>query len=298
MNTQGYLSTYAVPMRHALLVTLLLLTACATNSTDSSSTVATTSRPGPSTTTTTTVVPGIGCPQDGEFVGVGRIGRISQPASDSKTLGLISRQVVDGCETFGFDFETAENAPATTPPSVDAEFLRGERIIRIHIEIDQTVITDQLVETSLVDRIFVVRALDGSMFIDLHLAAAANARIDVSNSPARLSLELAPRDGEIGPAAAFSDSVVVVSPAGEPVVPEEFTVEGYARTFEATVLILASRGDEVLTMETTTSADWVDTWGEFAAAISVIPGDASLFVGEESPQDGSLRGVILRLTVQ
>lgn len=284
-------------MRHLLLATLLAIAACGGVATTTSSTSSTT-RQTSSSSTTSTMPPAIGCPQDTEFVGSGRVGRISQPASDSKTLGLISRVVVDGCEKFGFDFETAENAPATTPPSVDAEFLSGERILRIHVDIDQTVITDQLVETNLVDRIFVVRALDGSLFIDLHLSSPANARISVSNSPARLGLELNPRDGEIGPAATFAETVVVVSPASDSGVPGDFSVEGYARTFEANVLILATRSDEVLVRQFATAADWAGTWGEFSNALDLSPGGANLFVGEESPQDGSLRGVTLKLTVR
>ena len=283
-------------MRHAALALVLLAAWCGgaavTTSTDSATT-----RPIP-TTSTTTVPVAIGCPQDTEFVGSGRIGRITQPASDSKTLGLISRTVVDGCEKFGFDFETVENAPATTPPSVDAEFLSGERVVRIHVDIDQTVITDQLVETALVERIFVVRSLGGSMFIDLHLAGPANARISVSNSPARLGLELTPRDGEIGPQASFSDAVVLISPVADSTVGQEFTVTGYGRTFEATVLILATREEEVLAQQAVTAADWVETWGEFTAEVAATPGQANLFVGEESPRDGSLSGITLRLLVQ
>lgn len=284
-------------MRRPSLLAVLLVAACG-GVTTSTSLTPTTTRPPVTSSTTATTAPGIGCPQDSEFVGAGRVGRITQPASDSKTLGLISRQVVDGCERFGFDFETAENAPATTPPSVDAEFLAGERILRIHVDIDQTVITDQLVETDLVDRIFVVRSRDGSMFIDLHLRSPANARISVSNSPARLGLELNPRDGEIGPPAAFAEGIVVVTPAVEVPVDENFHVAGYARVFEANVLILVTRGDEIVARQTAQAADWVETWGEFSSEVSSTPGGANLFVGEESPQDGSLSGVTIRLTVR
>jgi hypothetical protein len=136
------------------------------------------------------------------------------------------------------------------------------------------------------------------MFIDLHLRSPANARISVSNSPARLGLELNPRDGEMGPAATFAEAVVVIAPAPDSPVPDGFTVEGYARTFEANVLILATRGDEVLVRQFATSADWADTWGEFSTELTVSAGSANLFVGEESPQDGSLSGVTLKITVR
>lgn len=285
-------------MRRLLMCLCLVLSACGPPSSGPTTTQQTTSTAPPSSTSTSSPPTAIGCPLDAEFVGTGRIGRVTQPSSDSKTLGLISRHVVDACETFGFDFETDENAPATTPPSIDAEFLDGGGVVRIHLNITSTVITDQVVETDLVERLFVVRALDGTMFVDLHLAKAANARITVSNSPARLALELTPRDGEIGPRAAFDESVVVLTPAADTAVDQEFAVDGYARLFEANVLVIATSGEVVLASENATAADWLETWGEFSTELSVAPGNINLFVGEESPADGSLDGVILNLTVR
>ena len=286
-------------MPRVLACLLLFATACGgetTVTTPPPSTSSTTTLP--SSTTTTTVSPGIGCPNETEFVASGQIDRITQPSSDSRTLGLVSRQVTDGCERFGFDFDTAENAPATTPPSVIASFLEGERVIRISLGIDRTVMTDQLVETRLVDRMFVVRALDGSIFVDLHLKEKANARISLSNTPARLTIELHPAPGEIGPAPSVSARTVLLTPAVGATVGEEVAITGYARTAEANVLVVAVRAEEVLVEESTTAADWLETWGEFTTTVTLPPGTIDLFVGEESPTDGSLQGVTLRLTVQ
>lgn len=213
-------------------------------------------------------------------------------------LGLISRQVVDGCERFGFDFDTTQDAPATTPPSVTASFLEGNRVIRIDLGIDRTVITDQLVETALVSRVYVVRSLEGSLFVDIHLRESANARVTVSNSPARLLLELNPGSGELAALPAVSDHTVLISPSDGATVGTEFEVTGYARSPEASVLIVATSGDEVIFQQSTTAADWVDTWGEFSAEVALPEGVVNLFVGEESPNDGGLDGVTLTLTVQ
>ncbi|MEX2133621.1 MAG: Gmad2 immunoglobulin-like domain-containing protein [Acidimicrobiia bacterium] len=285
-------------MRRLIACLLVAATACggqATVTTPPAETSTTTAVP---VSTTTTASPGIGCPNETEFVASGQIDRITQPSSDSRTLGLVSRQVVDACERFGFDFDTAENAPATTPPSVTASFLEGERVIRISLGIDRTVITDQLVETRLVDRMFVVRALDGSIFVDLHLNEKANARVSLSNSPARLTIELHPASGEIGPAPSVSSRIVLLTPAVGATVGEEVEITGYARTAEANVLVVAARAEDVLVEESTTAADWVETWGEFATTVTLPPGTIDLFVGEESPADGSLQGVTLRLTVR
>ncbi|MGF1616638.1 MAG: Gmad2 immunoglobulin-like domain-containing protein [Acidimicrobiia bacterium] len=277
---------------------LLCATACGGQATVTTSTAAMSTTTAVPASTTTTASPGIGCPNETEFVASGQIDRITQPSSDSRTLGLVSRQVADACERFGFDFDTAENAPATTPPSVTASFLDGERVIRISLGINRTVMTDQLVETRLVERMFVVRALDGSIFVDLHLKEKANARISLSNTPARLTIELHPASGEIGPAPSVSARTVLLTPAVGSTVGEEVVITGYARTAEANVLIVAARAEEVLVEESTTAADWVETWGEFATTVTLPPGTIDLFVGEESPADGSLQGVTFRLTVR
>lgn len=285
-------------MRPLIVCLLVLAAACNGQSTPTTIALPPSSTTTSSTTTTTLATSEIGCPQEAEFVGSGQIDRITQPSSDSRTLGLVSRQVEGSCERFGFDFDTAENAPATTPPSVTATYLDGERVIRIALGIDRTVITDQLVETRLVDRLFVVRALDGTMFVDLHLNEKTNARVSLSNSPARLTIELHPAAGEIGPAPTVSSRMVLLAPRDGATVDEEIDVAGYARTSEANVLIVATLADEVVLEESTTAADWVETWGEFRSTVTLPPGRVDLFVGEESAADGSLQGVILRLTVQ
>lgn len=297
MFTQGYFGPYAVRMPRYLVI-LVLIAACGT-STSATSTSTSDTSPTTILSTTTTAPPGLGCPLDEEFTSVGRIARITQPTSDSKALGLISVQASGGCERLGFDFETVENAPATTPPSVDAEFLEGGRIVRIHLDIDQTVITDQLLGTPLAERLYVVRSLDGELFVDVHMAAAAAARVTVSNSPAGLTLELSPRQADIGTPPAISARTVLITPdPNQAVSGPEVDVAGYSRVFEANMLIVATSGGAVVAQQATTAADWVDTWGEFEATLTLEPASVDLFVGEESPEDGSLEGVTLKLEVR
>lgn len=284
-------------MRRIFPILVTLLVACGTGT----ATPTTSTIPQANTTvqeTSTTARTGLGCPLDDEFTSSGRIARITQPTSDSKTLGLISIQESEGCERLGFNFETVENAPATTPPSVDAEFLDDGRILRIHLDIDQTVLADQLIETALADRLFVVRSLDGDLFVDVHLAAPAAARVSISNSPAGLTLELSRREGEIGPPALVSRGTVLVSPADINVVGPDVDVSGYSRVFEANVLVLATSGGAVVGQRTTQAADWVETWGQFETTLTLEPGTVELFVGAESPEDGSLEGVTLRIEVR
>lgn len=290
-------------MRSPALIALVLVTACtglAGPTTTSPAISTSTPSSFPSTTadaSPTTSVALDGCPDDAEFVESGQVARVDQPTSDTGILGRISWQADGQCERFAFDFETAEGAPATTPPSVAVEFLPSGRILRIHLGLDTTVLADQLVETSLVDRLYVVRALDGGMFVDLHLRSPAQARASVRNSPAALNVELQMGIQPFSGAATIGSNVVVVEPAPGAETGRTVGVRGYARTFEANVLVIAT-SDGATTETTTQAADWAETWGEFRTSIELPVGPSSLFIGEESPEDGSLQGVTVLVTAQ
>ncbi|MGH8913278.1 MAG: Gmad2 immunoglobulin-like domain-containing protein [Acidimicrobiia bacterium] len=286
-------------MRSPAVLVLLLVVACgigpSAQTTTSTSISTTTNSP----VTTTVPDPEVGsCSIDPAFVDRGQVAGLDQAGSDTNSLGLISWQVEGGCERFGIDFETAEGAPATTPPAIAVEFLEARNVLRVRADVDETGVTDQLVETPLVDRLYVVRALDGGMFVDFHLARAAQARVAISSSPASLTIELQAGADPLGPSPSIADRVVVTTPTEGEVTGTIVEVGGYARTFEANVLIIATAAGEVVAETNTTAAEWTETWGQFRASIRLPIGETSLFVGEESPEDGRLVGVTLDLLVR
>jgi hypothetical protein len=288
-------------MRFPVLAGALLLTACVptTGGTTSSTTPPTTTTTPPSVTTTvpTTAIP-VGCIDDPGFVETGQVERIDQPSTDANILGLISWDVTNGCERFRLDFETNEGAPATTPPSMAVEFLDSGQVLRIHLDLERTVLTDQLVETPLVDRLYVVRSLEGGLFVDLHLAEPSQARASVRNSPAGLTVELQMGIQPFTGVATISDQIVVLEPLPGAETDRTVGVTGYARTFEGNVLVIATSAGQPVTETNTQAADWAETWGEFQTTVEVLPGPTSLFVGEESPDDGSLSGAMVEITAR
>jgi len=285
----------AQPAACALL--LLLLSACGAPRDEAASTTTESTSP-TATPATTTAPPATGCADNGEFVEYGEVARIDQDPSDATTIGVISWDETEACEVFTFAFVTSEGAPATTPPGARVAFPEGTPILRIALDADQTVIADQLVETALVSRLYVVRALDGGMFIDLHLASPAQARAGVSSSPARLTLHLQPGIVEHPTTPATSDSVVVASPLDGAAAEASVEVGGYARAGETEMAVIAAAGDEVVAETAAAVAGPLDTWGEFRAALELPAGDVSVFVGHESPADGGLDGVTIRLSIQ
>lgn len=278
----------------ALAVVPLLVGACAgvVAGTTTSSSISP-SIPTPSST----LPPVVECPGTGEFEEGGGIANVEGEDSDGSHLGRISWDTADLCETFLFVFETSEGAPATAVPDLSVGHLESFQVIRISLGITSTALTDQLVETALVDRLYVVRSSDGGMFVDLHLNAPAAARARVTSSPATLAIDLRPGFVEFTGASAIGGGIVVVSPSAQTSVDAQTEVVGYARGTSPGVITLATQDDQVVFETTTTMTGTDENWEEFSTPISLPPGEVLLFVGEESPEDGSRDGITLDLTV-
>jgi hypothetical protein len=279
----------------ALMALVMALSACVDDA--APTTTATTATP---TTTTSTVEPTVttaptgdpGCPGDGAIED-GELLDSSEPSSDAEQISAIGWVGNQACEVFTVEFTTDQGAPATTPPSVEAVFLREVGILRVAIDVEMTSITDQLAETALVRQVFVPRSEGRTLFVDLHLSAPALATVTTSSSPARIIVSLEPGGSDYAGTPAVAVNVVLVTPLEGPVeVP--VLVNGYSRNFEANTIGRIVQGADVLAEGFTTAADWTETWGEFNLTLEPAgSGAADLFVGEQSAQDGSDRGVVI-----
>lgn len=273
---------------------LLLVAGCATDG--GSSTTPTATATSTTSAPTSTLPPVVDCPGVGDFEEGRGIAAIESDSSDSRRLGRISWDTSDQCETFVFEFETAEGAPATTPPAIEVNHLDSFQVVRVAMGIDSAGLADQLVETSLVDRIYVVRSLTGELFVDLHLAEPAAVRVSSSSSPARLTMELRPGFVDFEGEAALDEQVVVISPTGGSEVEASTRLLGYAQTSEGTVSAIVTQDDSVVVEVETTAAESPNVWGEFRLDVTLPPGEVSVFVGE-ADVEGSLDGVSVDLTV-
>src|SRR5690606_30757900 len=98
--------------------------------------------------------------------------------------------------------------------------------------------------------------------VQIHLGDAAEAAITVLEDPARLVVDLRPGGGPVPSPAAAEASAVILSPrGGEASYP--LTVTGYARKFEANVVVRLVQDGEIVFEEPTTSSDWTQMWGWF-----------------------------------
>ena len=282
----------------AFFALVVSLTACADDAEPATtSTGATTTTSDAATTTvghTVTTAPtgDPGCPGDGAAED-GQLLDTEDASSDAEQISAIGWVGNEACEVFTIEFTTDQGAPATTPPSVAAVFLREVGIVRVAMDVEMTSITDQLAETALVRQVFVPRSQDRTLFVDLHLSAPALATVTTSSSPARIVISLEPGGLHYPGTPAIAVNVVLVTPVEGPVdVP--VLVNGYSRNFEATTIGRIVQGADVLAEGFTTAADWTETWGEFDLTLQPAgSGAADLFVGEQSAQDGSDRGVVI-----
>ena len=281
----------------ALLCIWLIASSCSGGPTGPNFTTTTTTVADPTTTTvapTVTTGPSAdaGCPGDGAIED-GELLASNEPSSDAEQISAIGWVGNQACEVFTIEFTTDQGAPATTPPSVEAVFLREVGILRVAIDVEMTSITDQLAETALVRQVFVPRSEDRTLFVDLHLSAPALATVTTSSSPARIIVSLEPGGSDYAGTPTVAVNVVLVTPLEGPV-ETPVLVNGYSRNFEANTIGRIVQGADVLAEGFTTAADWTETWGEFNLTLEPAgSGAADLFVGEQSAQDGSDRGVVI-----
>lgn len=270
---------------------MLALVAVACSATVSSTTTTSPSTTTTTTTTTTSTTTVVG-PCSGSFTSRGPIARVADDGGDAANVtGIISEQL-EGCDRTTIRLSTAAGAPATGTGPISVEWLDDLGVVRVRLgRVQATAVSDQILESLVLDRLYVVRSLDGSLFVDLVTSQAASAHARVENDPARVVVELIPSPDGVATPPSSEETVVVTT-----VVPLEpdfpLVIEGYSRTFEANVL---ARIDGEL-VGLTTAADWAETWGQFVLTIESGPDDAGeLFIGEDSPRDGQPVGVTIPL---
>lgn len=232
------------------------------------------------------------------FFGDGPLGSQSGDAADAATITGLAMTPYEGCEQLVVELAAASGAPATSLGTTHAELIRTNGIVRVHLDpsITGTTLSDVVFDGSLVDRVYVVRDFDDSLFFDVHLSASAVARFSEISSPARLVVDLAPGGTEIRKA--DHEGFIVVMPLDDTVTPP-VSVEGYGRTFEGNVILRARRDGNIVAETYTTSTDYLETWGRFEIGLPTeITGNLELFIGEDSARDGVEQGIRLDVTVE
>lgn len=268
-----------------------------------------------------------GCPSDGErrpaeeerpvclrgrpFVANGPIpvGAAGAEPARAEAAGADPHRVADlrfeshtGCERLVIDLGSGDDRPATSTGEVEAELLRDLGVVRIsllEVEGVDPEATDARLGGSLARAAYAVRSPEGRrVYVDLHLADAAEAHVRLLEDPARVAVDLRPGGGPIPADPAVDRRVVVLAPRPGPAT-YPLTVTGYARTFEANVVARLERGGEELAETFTTATAWADAWGHYELTFEEGPsGPIELHVGEYSARDGTWEGVAVPLEMR
>ncbi len=212
-------------MRRFALVLLLVAAACTQEPVVSESTTTTTGE-----TTTTGAQTEVCLTGSEPFSPEGALGAFPASGADAALVTRIHWQEFPACERLEIELGTAGGAPALESPAIAGFFIRDAGVLRVTLgsRVEQSHVSDQVIGTKLVDRVFVVRSLDGTVFVDIHLAAPALARVSSGRGPGRALVDLRPGGGAYTNPALATPAVVVVEPAGGAVT-FPFSVGGYVR---------------------------------------------------------------------
>lgn len=240
------------------------------------------------------------CLEGDNFTGEGAI-PIPDPEdpADAHQVSGLRAEAHDGCDRFVIDLATEDGSEASSAGAVSAEFLRDLGVVRINLPDVPTVdpeATDATFDGPLAKAGYVVIAPElNGLYVDVHVGEPAEAHVFVLSGPARVVVDLRPGGAEMQAPTEAENNVVVLAPrAGEAAYP--LTVFGYARTFEANVVMRLEQGGTDAFEGFTTATGWVDGWGDYSLTIPAGPsGEVTLHVGEYSAEDGTWRGVEVEL---
>lgn len=237
--------------------------------------------------TTSTTVPVRGGPipvcatEDPLFAADGNIGTVGTSVSDAATLTALRWFTTQECDRIDVSFSSAAGAPALDPPTAAGVLLRQLGVIRVSLgtTVTGSGITDQLIDSAFVSRAFVGRDASGALFVDLHLKAAAEARLTFQTAPALLSIDLR-AGGENYPSRPIvSGDIVLLDPIGGSI-QAPIVVSGYHRGTGGLVATLDTSDGSRMTAETTAGVDQL--WSSYTFLFpSPSPGPATLLVGNE-----------------
>ncbi len=197
----------------------------------------------------------------------GEIGSYNPTGSDSAILASIDWQAWQGCDRFLFSMASPEGAPTLVPPSALLTSFADRGVVRLQLgEGDETsAVSFQLVNSPLVDRIYVVKAPDAGLLVDLHVSEPVSARMIPRSAPATLTLDLRPGEVPLSHRPVVGARAVLFLPSGREGIHYPFTVNGYLRPgIDESVATLTGPGGTV-TEARFPLAGTDDLWSSFVA---------------------------------
>lgn len=253
-----------------------------------------------STTAAVTTIPGAAdgdvC-QTGDlgFRGDGLIAALGGLESDATSISDIRWEPSTSCERLVISFAAASGAPATALGITAVTAVPSSGFVRVSLspEVATTAVADMRVDGTLIDRIYVVRASDGSMFVDVLGSADASlaVRAFVSGPPSSIVIDVIDvPDRPSHSRVAVSDTAVVFSPLPGPAL-YPVTIDAYAQPSLRSVRIQMTNGTTMTVDRALGVEGRSDAWQAVSSQIEGgPPGPATIFVGTVDPNGRPLVG--------
>lgn len=235
-------------------------------------------------------------------VETGSSGPDDPAAADADQVAAFRWERHEGCERFVIDLKTQEGDAAERPGRVVAAVHRELGVVRVALRDVEGVAPDAAdagFDGPLARGAYALFSDEGRWVdVDVHLGAPAEASVTTLSGPARVVVDLRSGGGPVPGPPSRSDRVVILRPRpGTTSYP--LTIEGYARTFEANVVVRLEHEGEEVHHDFTTATAWADAWGHYSFTIPDGPtGGLTLHVGEHSARDGSWEGVAVPLAIR
>ncbi len=216
-------------------------------------------------------------------------------SSDTRISGIASVSS-DSVTTVILSFERKDGTPTTHPAASTVVFRPEVRVLRVQLPrtVTSWAFTDKTFESGLVSHAYVVRRLDGSIAVDLHLAESASVRALFRDTEAPLTVHFRRGGAPLPPPAPAGSAVLLWPRAGDDA--DTLRIEGYSRSFEANVEIHIAGAAPRDTFAG--AADYIDTWGEFSVHLPRgARGSAdTLRVGDSHMETGEWLGATIPLS--
>ena len=243
--------------------------------------VTTSTLPPPRVTISTTQIPEAADPQpippcltpEPPFGNEGQIGSYYPTGSDSALLATVDWQPWAECERFLFSLASPEGAPTLVPPSAVLISFAERGVIRLQMgpEVNTSAVAYQLINTQLVDRLYVVKSPDGGLIVDLHLAEPAAARVIPRSAPATLTVDLRPGGAPFFHRPIITSRAVLFLPSGREAIHYPFAVSGYLRPGTEEPVATLTGADGSATEARFPLANVDDVWSSFVAVFPEGP---------------------------
>ena len=230
------------------------------------------------------------------WVRTGPVAMAAEGESGALRISGIASVHLDSVTSIIVSFVNEQGAPAAHPGMSRVTFRPEVRVVRVQLPSSVTswAFTQKSFETGLVRVAYVVRCLDRSIALDLHLAEPASVRVAFGDATAPLTVTLRRGGLPLPPPAPAGSTVLLWPRAGD--ASDTLEIEGYSRPFEANLevhVVGAAPRDTF-----TATADYVETYGEFRLRLARGargPAD-SLKVGDPNMETGVFQGISLPLS--